>query len=169
MKVRIRRNHFPWKVYHHTNDMTGCNPEEFATFEKARNVIDGLDHQFQNGNGKAGYMLSVLHSEGNTLVPQPIRDALGLSDKKAMDYTIKSYHLLRNEAELGDGESMHLLAQYYQTGMPPVSQDRDLFKLWTDRAAEAGYVCLENLLAIYGSRTSEFYDPEKARRLRDLL
>ncbi len=61
---------------------------------------------------------------------------------------------------------MHLIAMYFQTGTPPVSKDMHLFKMWTDKAADAGCVVLDNLLAIYGNSKSEFYDPDKVRELR---
>ena len=108
-------------------------------------------------------------SEGNALMSDEVKSAICVSDTMALDYFIRSYELLKKEAQAGNGESMHLIAMYYATGLPPVGRDKDQVKMWTDKAASAGYVVLDDLLAIYGDKKSAFYDPVKAHDLYKLL
>jgi len=139
----------------------------FTTVEKAKQSIGLLEQEFRKGNGVAGFMLAVVYSEGATFMPDEVKAAIDASDTKALEYQTRSFPLLLRKAEEGDGECMHVLSMYYQAGMPPVKPDRHLFKVWSERAFEAGYhLAVDNLLAIYGNPSSEFYEPAKALELR---
>lgn len=147
--------------------MKKLNFNDFKTLEKAQKCVAALESEFQMGNGKAGYQLSIIYSEGNTFIPQEVYTAIGGSDKKALDYLTKSFSRLVKGAETGDGECMHLIAMYYQDGVAVVSRDKLQFKLWTEKAVNAGYEgALEDLMGIYGNPKSEFYNEEKAHELR---
>ena len=142
--------------------------EYCETPEKARRSLEILKQEFSAGSGKAGYTLHILYSEGVNL-PEEIKAVIGVSDLVAIEYYVKAFDLLMKEAEVGDGESMHLGAMYYQGGPPPGRNDKDLFKFWTDKAVEAGYLVLDDLLAIYWDPKSKFFDPKKAKQFHGLI
>ena len=141
---------------------------DFENLEDVKKHIEFHEQKYRDGCGKSGYALAFMYAEGNQL-KEEIKSAIGVSDKLALSYFVRSFSLLEREAEAGDGESMHLIAMYYQTGTPPVSPDQDLFKHWTDRSAAAGYAVLDDLLAIYGDPKSKHYSLEKAVGLRKLI
>jgi hypothetical protein len=142
----------------------------FVTLESANSCIELLKQEFEHGCGKAGYALALIFSRENTFIPGEIKRAIGVSDEKALAYQTESFGLLKQSAENGDGESMHLVASYYQCGMPPAARDHHLFGVWTEKAFRAGYVgALDNLVAIYADPKSEFHCAEKAEQLRRQL
>lgn len=143
--------------------------EKFRTVEGAREYILELEGQFSGGSGWAGFWLFNIYSEDNAFLSEECKAAIGLSNERALSYCAKAFSLLKAEAERGDGESAHLLAKYYEWGLPPISRDRDIFKYWTDKAADAGFVVLQDLLAIYADPKSKFYDAKRAVELRALV
>src|SRR5262249_12222273 len=84
------------------------NHGDFKTVEKAMSAIRALESEFSDGNGLAGYLLSIVYSEGNTFETDEVRKAIGTSDLKALDYMTRSFPLLKKSAEAGDAESMHM-------------------------------------------------------------
>ncbi len=136
------------------------------TVKKAQSYIHKLKQAFKCGDGHAGFALAIIYSEGNTLISEKIKKIIGASDLKASEYNFKSFILLKKTARTGDGESMHLIAQYYQCGLPPVKRNRYLFELWTQKAFAAGYLgAFDNLMQIYQNPKSKLCDTLEARRL----
>ena len=148
--------------------MKELNTENFETVETAFRSIEQLEQRFKTGDAFAGYTLSFVYSEGSTFMPTEVKKAIGVSDEKSRNYMKDSFPLLKREAVRGNAEAMYLIGSYYQTGIPPVQRDKQLFKIWTQKAFDAGYLgAVDNLVAIYSDQKSEFYNPEYARELYD--
>ena len=79
--------------------MNQIDPNKFRTADSAKNHISLLDREYQNGSGLAGYSLALIFSEGNALMSDEVKSAICVSDTMALDYFIRSYELLKKEAQ----------------------------------------------------------------------
>lgn len=129
-----------------------------------------LRKAFEEGDAKAGYALSCYIDPQNEVVPLPWRQRIGTSEQEYRRVIVEVFGLLEEAAANGDGESMHLVGQFYQSGTPPVLHDMELFRVWCERAVAAGYTFAANdLFSIYSNSTSRFFDPDKARSCLEML
>lgn len=144
--------------------------DNFATAARLLSTIEQLERLSAQGSGIAGYTLALVYDPGNTFVPEKLKWQISASEETAMKLYRRAFYLLLKEAEEGDGEAMHLVAMYYQSGYPPVSFEFDKFIEWNERAFAAGYIFAANdLYSTYANEQSKFFDREKARRVWDIL
>jgi TPR repeat protein len=143
--------------------------DQFKDADMANHYLARLNQDFENGIGGAGFLLYMIYSQDNAFLSNEMKIAIGCSDQRAGFYGVKSFDLLQKEAECAKGSSMHLIAKYYELGIPPATRDFDSFKVWTDRAAENGFPVVEDLLLIYGDPKSKYYNEDKARQIRELI
>jgi TPR repeat protein len=140
--------------------------QKFKNVDEAKQYVAALDRDFRNGSGQAGFLLHMILSEYNAFLESEMMNAIGCSEERSLSYCVESFDLLKVEADAGSGQSMHFLAKYYETGVPPVDKDFDAFKFWTDKAAAVGFTVVQDLLAIYADPKSKFYDQNKAELIR---
>lgn len=96
--------------------------ETFRDLASVEKYISYLKAQCSLGSGKAGFVLALILGEGFMRGPLEVRQALALRSDERIKYSDEAFVLLHDEAMLGDGEAMHFLAIYYQTGQTPLSQ-----------------------------------------------
>jgi TPR repeat protein len=129
-----------------------------------------LKKLFEDGDARAGYALTVYLDPDNEAIPPGWRQRSGASASECRRVCVETFRLLQEAANKGDGESMHLVAQFYQTGMPPVPRDMESFRDWCERAVAAGYTFAANdLYSLYSDPQSKFFAPDKARRFMDVI
>jgi TPR repeat protein len=149
-----------------THFMEELNTKNYETADIAFQSINRLEQRFKLGDPFAGYALAFVYSEGSTFVPSDVKKAIVVSEEKSLIYMRDSFPLLEKEAAKGNAEAMYLIGSYYQTGTAPVQRNKEFFRSWNQKAFDAGYLgAVDNLLAIYGDRKSEFYNPEYAEDL----
>ena len=119
-------------------------PWDSQTEPEFVNFVQDLKARFALGDAKAGFILLAVFDPNNEAIPREWRQRIGASDSKCHKTCVETFKLLQSAARSGDGESMHLIAQYYQCGMPPVDQDMEQFREWCERAVNAGYVFAAN-------------------------
>ena len=102
-------------------------------------VIERFEEAFRHGNGDAGFILGHLFSPYNVILSDTVKAAIVTSHEKSKDYFKNAYPMLMREALTGNGRSMHLIAIYYQSGLPPVSHDPTQYEHWKNKALNAGY------------------------------
>lgn len=107
--------------------------------DRARNAIEILKKQFSEGHGKSAYLLGLVLDPNTVVVSDEIKKDIGSSDESAIKYYKLAFDRLLEEANNGNAESMHLVASYYQEGCPPVEIDNEKYKLWLNRAKNAGF------------------------------
>lgn len=110
-----------------------------STLVEVKYVIKNLEEALRCGQGDAGFMLGVLYSPDNAILSKPVMHALGASHEKSKECLVSGYSHLIREASAGNGRSMHLIAIYYQGGLPPVSHDIAQYEYWKEKAIDAGY------------------------------
>ena len=113
--------------------------EGLATVSAAKEAVDILKAQFEDGHGKSGYILALLLSPSNVVLSDEIKNKLLVSDASAINWHKRAYEALLAEATSGNPESMYLISQYFQTGLPPVSIDLNQCEYWLSKAKKAGY------------------------------
>jgi TPR repeat protein len=101
--------------------------------------VTNLEAVFRQGQGEAGFILGFLHSPDNVILSDKVKLEIGATQEKAIGYFQAAYPVLTREALTGNGKSMHLIALYYQIGLPPVSHDQTQYEHWKNKAIEAGY------------------------------
>lgn len=135
-----------------------------TTVSEFLETIGELRTMFEAGDAKAGYALCVYIDPYNEVIPLSWRQLVGASEHEYQLVCIKTFGLLEIAAENGDGESMHLLAQYYQTGTPPVRQDMESFRSWCQRAVAAGYSFARyDLCSLYADPSSYSIELDRDR------
>jgi hypothetical protein len=147
------------------------NIENFTTIESVKGVVSELERRFQNGDGKAGWTLSLVFSPNCAFISDSIKAQLPSSSEKENKLLTEAFPvLLRNAAE-GDGEAMHLLGIYYQCGSPVTPVDIDACRDWNERSYAAGYLFAGNdLYTLYTeNKESKYYNPERAREILAVL
>lgn len=102
-------------------------------------VIERFDEAFRHGDGDAGFILGHLFSPYNVILSDTVKAAIGTGHEKSTDYFKNAYPMLMQEALAGNGRSMHLIAIYHQSGLPPVSHNLAQYEHWKNKAIEAGY------------------------------
>jgi hypothetical protein len=116
---------------------------DFSRLERlsdANEMVAYFERQFELGSGKAGYFLTMLLGEGLVVGSPEVRAHLATRASDQMRYLIGAFSLLHEEALNGNGEAMHFLAHYYQSGMPPLKMAmHDMFEFWMRRARAAGF------------------------------
>jgi TPR repeat protein len=114
--------------------------------------------------------LSTALNPDNTLYPPEWRQRVGASESEYRRWSTDTFRLLQAAAAQGDGESMHLIAQYYQVGQPPIGKDVGACIDWLLRAVDAGFTFAANdLYSLYAEPGSKLFDPEKAQKYLGLL
>jgi len=109
-----------------------------STLEDVTKVIEKFEEALKQGEGEAGFMLGYFASPDSAL-SERIKSEIGASREKSVDYFRKGYAVLMREASAGNGRAMHLIAMYYQSGLPPVSCDSEQYEYWINKAREVGY------------------------------
>jgi TPR repeat protein len=133
-------------------------------------LLDTLRKEASEGNGKSAYALALAYDPSSVRMPVWAREQLGVSDDKAVPLYREAYEILQTNAAAGDGEAMHLIAIYFQSGCPPVAQDFGKFILWTKKAFDAGYLFAANdLYSFHANRKGEGYDVDKAKYYLEVL
>lgn len=115
------------------------NPESLRTTSGVDFAVKTLLNEFENGNGKSGYMLALLHSADSEIVPVGIKREFGFSDKSALKWYEQSFPLLLEQAQIGDGEAMYFISTYYQCGLSPVEFSQEKLSYWRLEAKKSGY------------------------------
>lgn len=108
---------------------------QLQTIEDANALIASLEDRFLHGEGKAGYMLAMLLGPGLVIGSETVREDLSNKSKEQIEWLKKTYPKLLEEAESGDRQSMDLIANYYQSGWPPLDRpDVDRARYWLKKS-----------------------------------
>lgn len=146
---------------------------DFLTEKNEWKFLQATNHlrnRLKAGDAKAAYALSVYLNPHNEAIPLAWRKSLGASKEELLSTLTEAFRLLSLEADRGDGEAMHLIGQYYQTGSPPVSHSMEAFRDWCERAVAAGNLFAANdLYSIYAEPGSRFRDVVKARHYFNII
>ncbi len=116
-----------------------CQLSADSTLEDVLKVTARFEKAFEHGQGDAGYLLGFFFYNPDSPFSDRVKAELEASREKAIDYLKRAYSVLMHQALAGDGRSMHFIAGYYQSGLPPVSLDITQYELWIKKAREAGY------------------------------
>ncbi|EEF57845.1 hypothetical protein Cflav_PD0827 [Pedosphaera parvula Ellin514] len=144
-------------------DITSKMLTEADSVEQLELLMQSLERELANGNGRAGFLLANAYGLDNSFFKHELGAPLKPDFEKALHFFKLSFPALCKEAELGNGEAMHLVGIYYQGGTPPVARDSAQHMVWSHRAFEAGYIPAANdLYSYYSNKNSEVYDQEKA-------
>ncbi len=123
-----------------TNVSEALDDRHLERLTDANEMIAYFERQFELGSGKAGYHLSLLLGEGLVVGSPAVRAHLASRTSDQMRCLIGAFSLLHEEALNGDGEAMHFIAHYYQSGLPPLKMAvRNMFEFWVRRARAAGF------------------------------
>ena len=110
-----------------------------STLAEVREVISQLQTIFDQGQGEAGFMIATLFDQANVILSDAVKSAIGAANEKSKVYYEQAYHLLLKEAISGNPKSMHMVAIYFQAGLPPAGHDSSKYEYWKNKAIEAGY------------------------------
>jgi TPR repeat protein len=144
--------------------------ETLQSLKDLQTLLSDLKSSMELGNGSDGYLLALLCDPDSTILPPHLKAAFQTSTSDSRDRYEMAYNALLKNANGGDGEAMHLVSTYFQTGLPPVAPNIGQCVEWCNRAFEAGYLFAANdLYSLYSSRNGRFYDPVKASFFLDIL
>jgi len=98
-----------------------------------------FEKAFRRGQGDAGFILGCLFNPDNMMLSDTVKQEIGATHEKSRTYFKAAHSILMHEALAGNGRSMHMIAVYYQSGLPPVSYDSEQYEYWKNKALNAGY------------------------------
>jgi hypothetical protein len=110
-----------------------------STLTEVRHVISLLLTVFEQGRGEAGFMLATLFNPENVVLSDSVKSGIGATNEQSKVYYEQAYQLLMREALSGNSKSMHMVAIYFQAGLPPVGHDSSKYEYWKNKAIAAGY------------------------------
>lgn len=110
----------------------------FASVESARQTIQRLEELFVAGDGPSGYFLSVIFG-GMIVKNAEVEKYLTQFRHLELQHAEAAFPLILRDAEAGDAYSMHLVAIYYQTGLPPAPRNTPLSEQWRQKAIRSGF------------------------------
>jgi TPR repeat protein len=119
------------------DELANLNVE--STLNDVKRVIEKFEEAIRYGKGDAGFMLGSLFSPENEILSNAVKVGIGASHEKSRSYFEEAFSVLMREALAGNGRSMHMIAVYYQSGLPPVSYDIAQYEHWKNKALNAGY------------------------------
>ena len=124
-------------------------------------LLKVLETQFRNGDYKAGFELGTLVDPENEVIQLKLRQEFGVSSSELVRIHERTFDLLQEAASTGDGEAMHLIAIYYQSGTPPVEHSMEACREWCERALEAGFLFAANDLYTYHKEHGSFKEAQR--------
>lgn len=104
--------------------------------EDAARAVETLRVLLDQGNGVAGYCLSLISGDGLVPGSQEVKDFLRRPVSDQIDLLRRSFPFLLRQAEDDNVYAMGVLSQYYQCGYPPVEQDLDEMRKWNARCTD---------------------------------
>lgn len=119
------------------DQLSNINAE--STAQDVNRVVAKFEAAFRQGQGDAGLILGFLYSPDNVVLSDKVKLEIGATHERSISYFQAAHPVLMREALAGNGRSMHLIAIYYQSGLPPVSHDPAQYEYWKNKAIEAGY------------------------------
>ncbi len=109
-----------------------------SSIKEVLQVTAKFEEAFGSGEGDAGFALGYFYHPESEL-SESVKSQIGASHEKSDNYFRQAYALFTQDALTGNGRSMHFLANYYQSGLPPVSCDIVQYEYWIKKARKAGY------------------------------
>lgn len=100
-------------------------------------LVMQLERRLGEGDGIAGYHLSLIYDPENTFLNAQLKAKLPVSREQATGFGIRAFPLLCEAAQQGDLEAMSIVATYFQSGQPPVSLDYEKYSYWRDKIEKA--------------------------------
>ena len=113
---------------------------DLASEEAALKYVSYLERQLALGSGKAGFILHILAGGGLVVGSPEARNYLSQSELNEVEILEQSFPLLHDEALKGDGQAMHFLAHYYQSGLPPLAKSViSMYWYWVGKCKHTDY------------------------------
>ena len=113
---------------------------DLASAASAQKYVSRLERELASGNGKAGFVLHHLLGKGFLGGSEEARNYLRQLALDETEILERSFALLHEQAINGDGEAMHFIALYFQSGLPPLTKPvASMFQYWVRKAQATNY------------------------------
>lgn len=146
------------------------NIDVFYSNEDLHRIVTKLQFDYGKGLGKSGFLLASLLCPYSVVLTDHQKELFEVSETRQREVYSRSFGYLVDEAEMNDGEAMHFLSLYYQSGIPPVTPNLNDSVMWLEKSFNAGFLFAANdLYSIYSNNQSTLFDSIKSQNYLNIL